>query len=1086
MSADDLVERLLEQLLESDKSVDEVCEAHPELIDQVRDRWRRLRTLQAGLDELFPKVGTGPAAAPTTGLPQVPGYTLEAELGRGGMGVVYRAIHDRLQRTVALKMMLAGPFARTRELARFQREAELVAQLQHPNIVAIYDVGDVDGQPFFTMELVGGKSLAERLRAGPMQPMAAAALMATLARAIDFAHLHGIVHRDLKPANILLATDGTPKVGDFGLARRIDAHDITVSGERIGTPNYMSPEQVSGHAGAVGPPTDVHALGVVLYEMLTGRPPFLGASDAETTQLVLAAEPPAPRSLAVGIPRDLETICLQCLRKEPYRRYASAALLATDLDHFREGLPIAARRVGLPERLWAWARRRPGLATALGLCAILALSHAIVGISAWQQQQRLLADVEIAIASSHAHARAERLDQADEALRQATTRLAGGGSPELQARLATAAADLRTATELDRVRLRQPLELEGKRVVRRGRKRSGSDYSNLLHGIGVDPLQGDVEEVASRIRAKSVAPAIVAALDDWTTEVDDLRQRSQLLAVARAADPDPGGWRDRARDPDHWSDPAALRDLAATADVERLPAAILFTLAERLQAGGADALPLLELAVRHRPQDFWLQLAAGLACSASRLEKAIQYMHAAVALRPDEAAPNSFLGLALCAEGRFAEAEPRLRRAIEIAPGQIGLHANLGSCLMSQRRYSESLAAFRRALAIDPSRIATRVCIGIAHVELGALDAAVEELRAAEALAPEDPQVQGAIGFALLRRGDHDGALARLGIAVRKAPEVAEHHQNIAHALARLGRFEEALSASRRALELDPRSVSVLTVAGSALREAGSIREAIEVMRRACALPEADVVAFTQLGGTLAIDWQFGAAVHAFESALRIAPDHQAALAGRTHALLLEGRFASGHDSAKHFAQIAAGRFEQQARTLLLDTERLIALANASDPDSAGSATGRDCLCFAARSHAAGELDSALRWYAAAFAREPNLENDVRGGARLLAIGVALLAAERSSVTDGGAASLRARANSWLRGDLAFRRRVLGGAPAALRAVTIEYANRMFDDARLASVRDAARLARLPSEEREAWLGYWKDLDAWLRSAQPH
>src|SRR5262249_4474504 len=264
----------------------------------------------------IPAAAPAVPAAPATGLPQVPGYEVEAVLGHGGMGVVYRAGQGALDRPVAVKMLLAGPFAGPQELERFRQETAALACLRHPNIVQVFDAGDVEGRPYFTMELVEGGSLAQKLSGTPQPARQAATLVATLAEAVEVAHRGGIVHRDLKPANVLLSADGTPKVSDFGLARRLDGEGgLTRTGLALGTPSYMAPEQARGQAGAVGPAVDVSALGAVLYEVLTGRPPFRAETAAETLRQVLDQEPVPPSRLNARVPRDLETICLKCLHK---------------------------------------------------------------------------------------------------------------------------------------------------------------------------------------------------------------------------------------------------------------------------------------------------------------------------------------------------------------------------------------------------------------------------------------------------------------------------------------------------------------------------------------------------------------------------------------------------------------------------------------------------------------------------------------------------------------------------------------------------------------------------------------------------
>jgi eukaryotic-like serine/threonine-protein kinase len=327
-------------------------------------------------------IGPGMAEARPVVPPDVPtGYEILEPIGRGGMGVVYKANQRALGRTVALKQIQAGLDADEQELARFRIEAEAAARLRHPNIVQVYDIGVRDGLPFFAMELVEGGSLAARLRKGPLRPREAAELVGPIALALHHAHRDGVVHRDIKPGNILLTPDGTPKVADFGLAKRLGAEaGQTRTGTLLGTPSYMAPEQAEGRA--VGPAADVYALGAVLYECLTGRPPFRAATPLETLEQVRSCDPPSPRGLQPGVPRDVQTICLKCLEKTPRRRYATAAGLADDLGRFLRGEPIAARPTGPAGRGLKWARRRPsqaalaglGLATAIGTLAGL-LAH---------------------------------------------------------------------------------------------------------------------------------------------------------------------------------------------------------------------------------------------------------------------------------------------------------------------------------------------------------------------------------------------------------------------------------------------------------------------------------------------------------------------------------------------------------------------------------------------------------------------------------------------------------------------------------------------------------------------------------------
>jgi tetratricopeptide (TPR) repeat protein/tRNA A-37 threonylcarbamoyl transferase component Bud32 len=303
------------------------------------------------------------------------------ELGRGGMGVVYKARQRGLNRLVAIKQLGSGAGAEAE--ARFKIEAEAVARLQHPNIVQIYEIGDTDGVPYFSMEHVAGTNLAAQLDGTPQAPAAAARLVEVLARAIHYAHERGIIHRDLKPSNVLLAGDGTPKICDFGLAKRVDDDSgRTRAGQVFGTPSYMAPEQADGRVRDVGPCSDVYALGAILYEALTGRPPFRGASVFDTLEQVRTREPVLPSALQPKTPRDLETICLKCLQKEPHKRYASALELADDLHRFLAGEPIRARRTPAWERGWKWARRNRAAAALLVVVPALLLVTTAVSVTA--------------------------------------------------------------------------------------------------------------------------------------------------------------------------------------------------------------------------------------------------------------------------------------------------------------------------------------------------------------------------------------------------------------------------------------------------------------------------------------------------------------------------------------------------------------------------------------------------------------------------------------------------------------------------------------------------------------------------------
>jgi eukaryotic-like serine/threonine-protein kinase len=319
------------------------------------------------------------------GLPTLPGYQLLRELGRGGMGVVYKARDQRLNRIVAIKMLLGGAHSGPMDRVRFQIEAETVASLQHPSIIKIHEIGESNSCPYLVLEFLEGQSLDRQLTQQPLSAREAARVIETLARAMHCAHQRGIVHRDLKPGNVFVLPDGHLRILDFGLAKRLEGDTHTRSGSIMGTPAYMAPEQALGNSRAVGPATDIYALGSILYEMLVGQPPFQGNSVMDTLMQVRSDDPVPPSRLKARLPRDLEVICLKCLRKDPAARYASAEALADDLKRFLAGEPIQARPVPVWERAVKWTRRHPTAAALVGVCTAALL--ALLGTGVWYNAQ---------------------------------------------------------------------------------------------------------------------------------------------------------------------------------------------------------------------------------------------------------------------------------------------------------------------------------------------------------------------------------------------------------------------------------------------------------------------------------------------------------------------------------------------------------------------------------------------------------------------------------------------------------------------------------------------------------------------------
>jgi len=450
---------------DSSQDDDRTSVADPSHSDECRTEASSRETCAyQGAGDVPPTVLAGPVPPSRPALAGgviVPGYEILQELGRGGMGVVYKARHLRLQRLVALKMILAGSHAGRSRLARFRAEAAAVTQLQHPNLVQIYETGEHQGQPYISLEFVEGGNLEQRMRESPTTPRAAAELVAMLAHTMDVAHQRGIVHRDLKPANILLAElsshssvlrkvqtvsdslAGThwtrttfPKIADFGLAKRVDEDSTqTQSGAILGTPCYMAPEQAAGKTHEIGPAADIYALGAILYDLLVGRPPFRAGNPIDTIRQVVEQDPIPPRQLEPRVPHDLETICLKCLEKEPARRYASAGELAADLRHFLYDEPIHARPTPAWELALKWSKRRPTLVALLGVSAAAILGMVLFMV--WHN---------VSLRGERDQARAEerlaRLREQDALESQRLTRVQTEGQRLLDAgRLAVAARD---------------------------------------------------------------------------------------------------------------------------------------------------------------------------------------------------------------------------------------------------------------------------------------------------------------------------------------------------------------------------------------------------------------------------------------------------------------------------------------------------------------------------------------------------------------------------------------------------------------------------------------------------------------------
>jgi serine/threonine-protein kinase len=1044
-------------------------------------------------------------------------YTLARLHARGGVGQVWVAQDTDLEREVALKELSPSGAIDPTLVSRFLEEAKITGQLEHPNIVPVYELARPAGSgtgPFYTMRFVRGRTLAAaikdyhaRRQAGQTGTLELRELLGqflAICNALAYAHSRGVLHRDLKPSNVVLGSYGEVIVLDWGLAKikgtaeprpslvpvsvnKESSRDGTVQGQVIGTPSYMPPEQAEGRLDLVDERSDVYGLGAILYEILTGRPPFDGMDTVSILTQVVGDPLVAPRRQVPATPRPLDAICCKALAKKPTGRYASVKALAEDVQRWLADEPVTAYREPLVMRLGRRARRHRTLVAASVAAAMMALVFGGPALVWWQRDQaRRREGAETTLARVNDLLAESRWADAGAALEQAEERLGNAGSGDLPRRIDRAKKDLNLANRLDKLRMARWAQ-SGPTSNDVG---TDSEYETAFAEAGLSVFGHEPGATADKVTRSSIRDTLLAALDDWALGAPEDR-RARIFEVARRADPDP--WRDRLRDPTLWRDKSSLAPLAAAVPAEHITVGLAAAVGGHLALTG-EGEKVLRAAQALRPGDFWLnRLLCRVAYLHGNPAQAEAYARVALAARPDSADANDALGVMLVQQRKLDQALPYFRNAVHLEPRYKLGYINLAKCLQLLGNIDEAVATLRKLQEFDPgNRVVANQLPSLAgrRGELG--DTEAQYRKTLEVNGPSAGAHVG-LGAVLHRQGREEEAIAEFNKAIQLEPGFPLAHLNLGFALDDVGRPDEAAAHYRKALQLLPNPSPARVNLAIHQARRGRYGPAVDIFQQVIKLAPGSTGAYANLANVLLRQGKTEESLAACQKAVELHPQSPR-LMWMTYVNLAQahlglGQYAEAREAVRQFETLPVtdesfAEAKPTARRAALG-ERLAAVLQGSDrPANAVEATDFASIC-----RYQWRLADAANLYARAFDADPKVAEDRAAGHRFHAVSCAALAAcgtgKGAPADDKERSRLHRLAREWLAADVRQAAAASGGDLAA-RADARRQLLRWLSADDLSEVRDPAGLAHLPDAERKEWEAIWAKVRAAIAAFTPN